>query len=261
MHTMKKLVGLLVFFALVLAGCTTAEPPTPETVVEQVEVEVTRVVEKEGETVIEQVIVTTTPQPVVEPEKITIWNPCGSGTVADWAYDPILATIEQATNTDIEMIDGEWGTDQINQYIASGELPDIIGVMGPEVMPVMTQWIGDGVLAAYEGDVAAAAPNVLEEYEVNPTLVEMQVDGKPYFQPIGWGDGLYPNMGLIHVRKDLLDKYGLEPPDTFDEYFDFLQTCKDAGDGNGVVAGLGGGVGPGLSPFAGAYGLPLRDFV
>jgi len=262
MHTMKKLLGLLVFFALVLAGCATAEPPPPpERVVEQVEVEITRVIEKEGETVIEQVIVTVTPQPVVEPDQISIWNPCGSGSVADWAYDPVLAAIEQATNTDIEMIDGEWGTDQINQYIASGELPDIIGVMGPEVMPVMTQWIGDGVLAAYEGDVAAAAPNVLEEYDVNPTLVEMEVDGKAYFQPIGWGDGLYPNMGLIHVRKDLLDKYGMEPPDTFEDYFDFLQTCKDAGDGNGVVAGLGGGVGPVLSPFAGAYDLPMRDFV
>jgi putative aldouronate transport system substrate-binding protein len=33
------------------------------------------------------------------------------------------------------------------------------------------------------------------------------------------------------------------------------------GDGKGVVAGLGGGIGPSLSPFAGAYGLPMRDFV
>ncbi len=101
---------------------------------------------------------------------------------------------------------------------------------------------------------------MLAEYEKNQSLNEMKVDGKIYFQPIGWGDEMYPNMGLIHVRKDLLDKYGLQPPNTFDEYFQYLETCKSKGDGKGVVAGLQSGVGPSISAFLGAYNLPMRDF-
>jgi putative aldouronate transport system substrate-binding protein len=100
----------------------------------------------------------------------------------------------------------------------------------------------------------------LAEYDVNPSLVEMKVDDKIYFQPVGWGNGLYPNMGLLHVRKDLLDKYGMAPPDTFEQYFEFVNQCVASGDGKGIISNLQNGVGPNLSAFAGAYGLPMRDF-
>ncbi|MBN1811614.1 MAG: twin-arginine translocation signal domain-containing protein, partial [Anaerolineae bacterium] len=53
----------LVVTAAVATACT-CETPEPEVVKE--EIEVTRVVEKEGEKVVEQVIVTTTPVPVVK---------------------------------------------------------------------------------------------------------------------------------------------------------------------------------------------------
>jgi putative aldouronate transport system substrate-binding protein len=92
-------------------------------------------------------------------------------------------------------------------------------------------------------------------------LEELKIGGKIYFQPVGWGEGYYPNMGLIHVRKDLLDKYGMEPPDTFDQYFEFLKTCQARGDGSGVVFAGSGGVGPSINAFVGAYGAPMRGWV
>lgn len=262
MKTLVKVVTVILLTGLVLAGCG---PSTPERVEVEapVEVEVTRVVEKEGETVIEQVLVTATPAPVMEPDKVTIWSPCGAETVADWEFDPILQAVEQATNTEIEMVNVDWGAfvDQVNAGAASGKVPDIIGIIGPEQRGTLEQWAADGVIAPFEGEVAEAAPNLLAEYEADPTLVETMIDGKIYFQPIGWETGLYPNMGLLHVRKDLLDKYGLEPPDTFEQYFEYLETCQDNGDGRGVVFGGSGGVGPAINAFAGAYGAPMRGWV
>jgi putative aldouronate transport system substrate-binding protein len=195
-------------------------------------------------------------------DKVVIWSPGDNGPVQDWNTDPILAEVEKATNTDIEMVKIGWDVyeDQINAAIASGELPDIIGAVDHNNRTLLSQFIRDGVIAPIEGDVAAAAPNIVAEYEQNPSLAEIKVDGKIYFQPISWGVGNEPNMGLIHVRKDLLDKYGMEPPDTFDDYFQYLQACKDDGS-TGVIFAANEGVGPAINAFAGAYGLPMRGWV
>ena len=191
-----------------------------------------------------------------------IWSPGDNGPVKDWNTDPILAEVEKATNTDIEMVKIGWDvyTDQINAAIASGKVPDIIGVIDHNNRTLLSQFIKDGVIAPIEGDVAAAAPNIVAEYEQNPSLAELKVDGKSYFQPISWGTGNEPNMGLIHVRKDLLDKYGLAAPETFDDYFKYLQACKDDGS-TGVVFSASEGVGAAINAFAGAYGLPMRGWV
>ncbi len=82
-------VSLLVLLSTLLAACAT---PTPE----MVEVEVTRVIEREGETetVVEQVIVTATPEPEAEPEAEMRPNVLrvnlGPGDVP--TLDPSLAT-------------------------------------------------------------------------------------------------------------------------------------------------------------------------
>lgn len=196
------------------------------------------------------------------PDKVVIWSPGDNGPVKDWNTDPILAEVEKATNTDIEMVKIGWDvyTDQINAAIASGSVPDIIGVIDHNNRTLLSQFIKDGVIAPIEGDVAVAAPNIVAEYEQNPSLAELTVDGKAYFQPISWGTGNEPNMGLIHVRKDLLDKAGLAAPEAFDDYFKYLQACKDDGS-TGVVFAASEGVGAAINAFAGAYGLPMRGWV
>lgn len=196
------------------------------------------------------------------PDKVVIWSPGDNATVTDWDTDPILMAVEEATNTDIEMVKIDWSSyiDQLNAAALSGELPDIIGTVEEGQDALIQSWVDDGVLAAYEGDVAAAAPNVLAQYEMNPLLNEIKVNGQIYAQPVGWGDETYPNMGLIHVRGDLLEKYGMEPPETFDEYFAFLRAAVDDGQ-TGVIFNAAEGVGPAINAFAGAYGLPMRGWV
>jgi len=193
---------------------------------------------------------------------VVIWSPGDSGTVADWDTDPILMAVEEATNTDIKMQKIDWGTfiDQVNAAAASGQLPDIIGAIDHNNMNLFTRWARDGVIAPFEGEVAEAAPNVIAQYEINPILNEIKIDGKIYGQPISWGDETYPNMGLIHIRKDLLDQYGMELPETFEQYFEFLRT-NVANGGTGVLFNAEEGIGPALNAFAGAYGLPMRGWV
>lgn len=195
-------------------------------------------------------------------DTVTIMLPGDSGSVADWNTDPILAAVEAATNTDIEIINVPWETfvDQVNAAVASGDAPDIIGVTDHNNKTLISQWVEDGVLAPFSGDVAAAAPNILRRYEMNPTLTELQIDGSIYGVPISWGDANYPNMGLLHVRADLLEKYGLEAPDTFEQYFAYLRACVDDGF-TGVVFEGSLGVGAALNAFAGAYGSPIVGWV
>jgi putative aldouronate transport system substrate-binding protein len=202
--------------------------------------------------------------------KVVIWAPGDNGTVADWNEDPILAAVKDATNTDIEISKTGWDSylDQVNAAVAGGEVPDVIGTIDHSNRTLMAQWVRDGVVAAFDGDVGAAAPNILAQYEKNPTLNELKIDDKIYMKPVSWGDGNYPNMGLIHVRKDLLDTYKLPPPDTFEQYFAFLRAAKKDGAtgvifGAGGAAGVGpgGGIGPAINAFAGAYGLPFLGWV
>lgn len=201
---------------------------------------------------------------------VVIWAPGDNGTVEDWSTDPILQAVEEATGTEIEIskVGFDSYLDQVNAAVAGGDVPDVIGTIDHGNRTLMTQWVRDGVVAAFEGEVATAAPNVLAQYAKNPTLAELEIDDKVYMKPVSWGDGNYPNMGLLHVRKDLLDKYGLQPPDTFDQYFEFLRTAKADGAtgvifgaGGAAGAGPGGGIGPAINAFAGAHGLPFLGWV
>ncbi|ACZ42894.1 extracellular solute-binding protein family 1 [Thermobaculum terrenum ATCC BAA-798] len=188
---------------------------------------------------------------------VTIWTPLT--VVGD--NDPILQAIEKATGVQIKLqqIEGSVYGQRLNASIATGKIPDIMALQ-PAAPDLLEKWATEGVIAAFEGKVADAAPNVIKEYIEQPALAELKINGKIYQQPIFWGKGTYPNFGLIHVRKDLLDKYGMAPPDTFDELFKFLKAAIDRGE-KGVLFNGSGGVNGLLSAFAGAYGIPYTGWV
>lgn len=195
-------------------------------------------------------------------DKVVIWTDANCDTIVDWEDNAILQAVEDATDTSIEIeaINSDNKMDLLNASIASGTLPDILPIVGPENRGVLEGWIQDGVLASYEGEVAEAAPLVLEEYEKNPYLAELKVDGKIYLQPGYWGFETYPNGGLIYVREDLCEKFGLALPNTFDEYFTYLETCCDNGY-DGVIFSGENGISNALSAFVGAYGTPNLGWV
>ena len=254
-----KTIISLVLAAIVLSACASPTPVTQPAAA----TEVVAPTEAVAATVAPAAEATVAPV-AAAPDEITLWARTGKGDVIDWNTDPILGEIEKATNTNITVSHYDWGTytDQLSAAASSNDLPGIVGVVEHDKVTLLNSMAQNGVIAPFEGDVAAAAPNLMALYEKYPILNELKIDGKIYFVPVSWGDGTYPNMGLFHVRQDLLDKYEMKAPNTFDEYFTYLKTCKEKGDGTGVIfSGKDSGINQVLSGFAGAYGLPTSGWV
>lgn len=203
-----------------------------------------------------------TQEVAVDEEAVEIWIPAGSGPVDDWDEDPILAVVEEQTGTSITIrnMDSEGFMDSLTAAIAGANLPDIVGIVGTGELGTLQRWAEDGVIAPFEGAVAEAAPNVLRQYEVNPQLTEITIDDTVYFQPVSWGDETYPNMGLLHIREDLVEEFGMDLPETFDEYFEYLERAKAEGHGRVVFPG-NEGLGQAITSFSGAYGIASQGWV
>lgn len=194
-------------------------------------------------------------------EKVVIWSGGDSGPVQDWNADPILRVVEEKTGTDIEFVKltSETYVDQVNAAIASGNVPDIIGCIDHNNKQLINQWVRDGVVASFDGELAPLLKNVLAEYNEMPGTDELMIDGKIYMKPINWETR--PWWGnVIHVRKDLLDKYQMQVPDTFEQYFAFLRAAKNDGQSGALFNGSEG-LGGILDPFVGAYGVPPGGWV
>lgn len=197
------------------------------------------------------------------PDAVVLWAPGSPSTVKNWSADPILQAVEKATNTQITIVQYSFDhyTDHVNTAIASGKVPDIIAGIFPGNDALIARMARDHIIAPFEGQVAAAAPFLVKEYQSSSIYDELKVGGKIYGWPVGWNQGTGPD-STLHIRKDLLDKFGMALPATFDQYFAFLRTARRHGS-TGVIfsAGAAGGLGHVLSPFAGAYGLPWEGWV
>jgi len=149
--------------------------------------------------------------------------------------------------------------DQFNLLISTKELPDIIyynwadAVGGPEKL------IEDGRIIRLNELIEQYAPNLRKIIESDPD-VKKQItldDGTIYMFPLLKLDALKLNAtsGLI-MRKDWLDKLGLKPPTTIEEWHTVLKAFKEKDpNGNGKADEL---------PFTGNWGpgdlTKLHDF-
>ena len=194
------------------------------------------------------------------PEPVSIWAWGYNGNISNWSADPILQAIEKATNTKISIsfFAVDTFTNKVNAAIASGQPPDIIGAVSNQSL--VAKWAHDGAIAPFEGDVAAAAPHIVNAYKTNKSLSELEINGKIYVDPVQWDNGTYPNMGIVHVRKDLLDKYGMQPPDTFDQYLAFVRASKKDGS-TGIIFGTKPSTLAVFNVFLGAFGVPYTGWV
>lgn len=193
---------------------------------------------------------------------VTLWASGNGGTVTDWENNAIVREIEAKTGVDIEMVwiaDGM--SDMLNAAAINGEMPDIICCVDHTALTTLQMWVDAGVVAPLTGEVAEAAPNWVELYEINSNLNEIRINGDIYMVPVSWGTGNAPNAGLIHVRGDLMEKYGIESIDTYEQYVDYLRKAVADGYMGITFSGIKGLESNILNVFLGGMGLPMAGWV
>jgi putative aldouronate transport system substrate-binding protein len=153
--------------------------------------------------------------------------------------------------------------DKINVAFASGDLPDVVTTQYPS--DAVSQWIKEGLIVPIN-DYLKEMPTI--KGRLDKSLSWTAVEGKYYGYP--FITQLERSNNTIQFRADWLEKLGLQPPKTLDEFYNTLKAIvtKDP-DGNGkddtygytTVKTSGSGTINGFNWVFYAYGLPYSDWV
>lgn len=210
----KKLMTLVAVVLLVSTMLSACAQPTPETVVEEVEVpvEVTKEVEVE-------VVVTATPAPA-EPEKITVsfMTMNLKDAFGDYIEGVIAAYEAENPNTEIEWIDvssnqKEWTM----ANLVAGTLPDVFDQQASRGLPELASM---GALVDVEEYVTDAQQ---AEY------FKSAWDGAR-LNGVAYGIPWYGGGRVFYWNKDLFEEAGLDPdvpPTTYTEALELARTIQE----------------------------------
>lgn len=148
-----------------------------------------------------------------------------------WSVDD--APMQEAmrlTNTDItfELAPLDSYTSSLQTMLATQNIPDVIQFRGNEQMNLL---LDQGVLLPLEDLIEEHCPNLLAFFgEENWKLAKASVgDGHVYYIPFV---GTTPITKSWMIRKDWLDRCGLDVPSTWDEWVTVLKAFKEM-DANG----------------------------
>lgn len=175
-----------------------------------------------------------------EAVSITYWIKNYASAYID-NYDEMagMQAIQDETGVDVEFIHPVGGqeAEQFNVMIASGDYPDV----------VENDWAGyqGGILAAVNDNVILSVDQFMTKDQM-PNYMKF-LDGRPdVVKAIKCSDGttnIFPHLGDSNkanpyigptIRKDWLDKLGLEMPETIDDWYTVLKAFKEQDpNGNG----------------------------
>jgi len=174
--------------------------------------------------------------------------------------DRIIAEINKRLGIELELkIVPEASYDKINVAMATGDYPDVLTINYPTNS--LSQWINEGIVIPIN-DYLNSMPTVKSKLE--SSLSWTAVNGKYYGYP--FIEQERSNVNLVY-RADWLDKLGLKPPQTLDEFYEALKAIatKDP-DGNGkndtygLTSAKNGAVVPTFDFIFYAYGLQNGDW-
>lgn len=147
--------------------------------------------------------------------------------------------ISKATGTEVDFIhpaQGSTGTEAFQILLSSGDYPDMMEYNWKGYTGGPDQAINDGVIISLNEYLEDYAPNYYDYMEGekgkdNGYLYKAQTisDGGNYF---GFGNlniGTFRGFGGLYIRKDMLDKWGLDIPVTIDDWTLCLKTAKENG--------------------------------
>jgi len=145
--------------------------------------------------------------------------------------DDLVLKLEEFTNTDIDirLLDHNEYKTKMDLMFASGDIPDVVQGMGKYTNSgqSMEQAVEAGVFLPLDDLIDKHAPN-LKKF-IPEEVWESQryhKDGKIYAIPQLLGN---PSRRATFIRKDLLDKAGLEVPKTVEETLNVLRKFKEMG--------------------------------
>lgn len=143
---------------------------------------------------------------------------------ASW---PALQYLQEKGNVefDIQAIPNQDYDSKLRVVLNSGNIPDYVTYLTNEVY---TEFIDSGLLLNISENMDKF-PNLAEKIEAYNISEELDnwcnKDGDLYCLPFMNEKDMYNTCPAI--RKDVLDKYGLEIPTTFDELYEVLKTVKE----------------------------------
>lgn len=214
----KRILALVVVLSLLVMGTAYAEEPNWPTLADRAKCE----------TKIEKI--------TDEPVTISIWIDFAptdiSNMVDDFQSLDLLKTLEAKTGVDIELICAPVGEGATNfsLLLASGKMPDIILGFDNFYAKGGDAAIEEGVIIDLKELVEQYAPNyqAFRTASVYRSRVTMTDEGRmPYFCQMTFNDEQPMTYGGPIIRKDVLEKLGMEMPVTFDDWHTYLRRAKD----------------------------------
>lgn len=143
------------------------------------------------------------------------------------------------TGTQVEFIHpsaGSTGSEAFQILLSSGDYPDMIEYSWKSYTGGADQAISDGVIIALNDYMEDYAPNYYDYMEgergkANNNLYKAQsiTPGGNYYGFKMMNIGTYRGFGGLYIRKDMLDKWGLDVPQTIDDWTLCLKTAKENG--------------------------------
>ncbi len=178
---------------------------------------------------------------------------------------PIYDVISEKFNVNIKTITAPQNTwkDKLNVMIASGDMTDIFMSEGIQQMQQFQKWVQEGLIVAIS-DYAKDYPNIEQQLQKYEFLAASQ-GGKHYGLPIA---SLFDtpretqNLHSVFIRKDWLDKLGLDMPANLDDLYNVAKAfATQDPDGNGKQDTYGVGTNMYWSyPIYNAFGASLDRF-
>lgn len=201
----------LVVLALLMAACAPAAAPSPQVVKETVEVPVKETVVVEGKVT------------------LIVTGPSSGETGYTVLKDQLDRYMADNPNVEAKIQEMPWSsTQQHDMFVtwAAGELPV------PDIFRLDIIWPPEFAAAGWAvplDDYVEAAGIDMGEFLEGP-VAGNTVNGKLYAMPY------FTDAGLLYYRKDLLEKYGFEPPETFADLKEqALAIVEQEGIPNGFV--------------------------
>lgn len=152
-------------------------------------------------------------------------------------------------------------TESFNLMIASGEYPDIIEYYWPMYSGGAAKALDTKVILPLNDVISKVSPNLTKIFEENYDLKKnCMADGEVYMYPFyRTSDVLLTYYGTM-IRKDLLEKTGLEAPETIDEWETVLRAFKEYTDVP-LLQDFTPSALEGSNAFVGAFGVSAGFYV